>query len=92
MLLCNYSQQTEPSNQFKLTKPVKATVWDGQDGNILIASAEEGVVRYGSGYHGHCNIAHAGSLIVVLILKCSQWSCHHHQWLPILIYLGTVPY
>lgn len=35
----------EPSSQFKLTKPVKATIWDGQDGNILVASAEEGVVR-----------------------------------------------
>lgn len=43
----------EPSNQFKLTKPVKATVWDGQDGNVLVASAEEGVVRYSDSCHGH---------------------------------------
>ena len=86
--ICNY---TEPTSQFKLTKPVKATVWDGQDGNILIASAEEGVVRYSDGYHGHCYTVHTGNLIAELIPKCIQLS-FHRQWLPILIYLGMVLY
>ncbi|XP_065909185.1 serine-threonine kinase receptor-associated protein-like [Dysidea avara] len=39
------SGNKEPTFHTKLSKPIKATVWDGKDNGILLASAEEGVVR-----------------------------------------------
>lgn len=67
-------------------------MWDGKDSGILLASAEEGVVRYRV-----CSVDYVvyivllGNMTVGLIQKFNQLNYLRRQWLPVLTCHGTVP-